>query len=395
MRKLAFFSVWLLVFAIPWENIVFLPGIGTASRVFGLFAISVGVLAVLYLKQGIRLHLLHWLVFCFVLWGAGSYFWSIDPENSLERLWTYLQLLLMSWLVYQWAQEVKDMNALLGAYVLGAYLSAFSTLSNYVSGEMAHYQRYAALGFNPNDIAIILALGIPMAWYLFQIKWGGRLKWVFFIYPLLVPIIIALTGSRSGMIATLIAYLFVVWTVPKLSIFSKLTCLLAGCGAIWVGSSIVPLKSWGRLAGTGDELIHGGWNFRLSIWEAGLEAFSQHPLFGLGAGSFRAAVEPILGTGNASHNVYLAVLVEQGLVGFILFAAILATVLVSSLRMPSLERRLWLVLLAAWGSAAFANPWEWRKQTWLIFALAVGHAVTLATRQKNQALQRDRSESTA
>lgn len=391
MRKLAFVSIWLLVFAIPWENIVFFPGIGTASRIFGFWAFIVGLTAILILKQEIRLHLLHWLVFYFVLWGGFSYFWSIDQELTLNRLWTYLQLLIMIWMIYQWVPETKALNALLSAYVLGAYVSAFSTVTNYLRGDMAHWQRYAALGFNPNDLAVILALGIPMAWYLLRIKWGGQLKWMFLFYPFLTPIVIALTGSRSGMIATLAALSFVLWTAPKLSTRIKLACLAAGWVTIWAGISFVPFESWGRLATTGNELIEGGWNSRLSIWQAGFEAFASNPLFGLGAGAFSSAVEPFLGVGKASHNVYLAILVEQGLVGFGLFALILATVLFSSLQMPSLERSFWLILLAIWGISAFAHPWEWRKQTWLLFALVVGHAVALASQRKTETLQSDQN----
>lgn len=382
MRKLGFISVWLLVFAIPWENTILFPGIGTASRMFGLGAFLVGLVSVL-LRQEIRIHLLHWLMFCFVLWGGFSYFWSIDQMVTLYRLWTYLQLLIMLWLVYQFAHEAKDLNALLGAYVLGAYVSAYSTITNFIHGDTVNWQRYAALGFNPNDIAIILALGIPMAWYLAQIKWGGRLNGVFLLYPFLAPIAIALTGSRSGMIATLVALSFVIWTLHRLSAPLKLTFLIVAWAAVWAGMSFVPLESWGRLATTGSELIEGGWNTRLTIWSAGIESIAQNPVSGSGAGVFKAAVEPLLGAGIASHNVYLAVLVEQGLVGFALFVSILATALFSALQMPRLERSLWLVLLATWGISAFAHPWEWRKQTWLLFALVVAHAVTLKAKQEH------------
>ena len=357
---------------------------------FGALAFLAGVAAVMVLRKGIRLHLLHWLMFCFVLWGGVSYYWSIDQEHTLERLWTYLQLLIMVWLVYQWVDEAKALKSLLGAYVLGAYVSVFSTVVSYFGGEAAHWHRYSASGFNPNDIAIILAQGIPMAWYLFQAKWGGRLKWAFFIYPFLAPIAVALTGSRSGLIATLAALLFVLWTAPGLPIRTKLACLVAGVGATWTGISFVPVYSWGRLATTGTELFHGGWNYRLSIWEAGVRSFAKNPVLGVGAGAFRAAVEPFLGTGSASHNVYLAVLVEQGLVGFVLFALILAAAVQSSLQLPTLERRMWLVLLGTWGVSAFAHPWEWRKQTWILFALVVAHAAALVSKRKTEILCSDR-----
>ena len=41
------FAVWFTVFVLPWETVVILPGLGTISRIVGVVAFALGVLAVI------------------------------------------------------------------------------------------------------------------------------------------------------------------------------------------------------------------------------------------------------------------------------------------------------------------------------------------------------------
>ena len=46
MRKLAFATVWLLVFVTPWENMMLVSGGGTITREIGVLAFIMALLAV-------------------------------------------------------------------------------------------------------------------------------------------------------------------------------------------------------------------------------------------------------------------------------------------------------------------------------------------------------------
>ena len=83
LAKLAFAFLWLMVFAIPWENAVMVPGVGTIARLIGVLAGGLGVLAIIE-RQSLRLPSPgHVLITLFVLWEAASYFWSVNPEETL------------------------------------------------------------------------------------------------------------------------------------------------------------------------------------------------------------------------------------------------------------------------------------------------------------------------
>ena len=72
-----------------------------------------------------------------------------------------------------------------------------------------------------------------------------------------------------------------------------------------------------------------------------------------------------------AHNSFISVLVEEGLVGLWLYLTMLFSVFSSILRLPRLERRFGLVLLATLVTAMLPLTWEDQKATWFIMAAAL------------------------
>lgn len=381
LRKVTLATIWLMVFAIPWENMIVFPMIGSLSRITGVLALGIGILALISLNAEIRLHRFHALLLLFIIWGSLTFYWSVDQSMSMSRLATYAQLLLMTWLVYQWADDCEAVLSLLVAYVLGCYVSVISIVMNFIEGTMVEIERYSAIGFNPNDLSIILVMGIPMAWYLSLKRKGGRLNWLFAIYPFLSIFCIALTGSRNGLIAGSLAFAYVLWTSTALTLRYRFVLYISGLVTVIVGIVLLPPETWQRWATIGTELSEGTLNERLTIWTAGFKAFLENPMVGNGIGAFKTAVTPFLGTDKSAHNVYLAILVEMGLIGIIIFLAILASAFISALRMPRHEKLFWVTLLSVCAVSAMSLNWEWRKQTWLYLVFVAAHATALNGRQ--------------
>lgn len=381
MDRLAFASVLLFVFFVPLEDMVLIPGVGALGRIVGLASLAVGTFALVMTKTEIRVHRLHILVSLFVYWGALSVFWTLDQEYTKERIWTYTQLLVMICLIFQWVDTEQRLRSLLKAYVLGTSVAAIATVLNFLDAA-EKTQRFALQGFNPNNLAVILALGIPLGWYLFLTEDRRLRGWPYGLYALLAPVAVILTASRNGMIATVLALSFVVLSIPFSRWHHRLTLTATTGAALALAVYLVPSWTWNRLASTTEQI--GGMNGRFNIWAAGAEAFYQHPLVGVGAGAFKIAVENSLGSLIAPHNVYVAVLVEMGLIGFFLFILIIGSILNWVWKMRGLSRLLWLNIFMVWGISAAALNWEWRKQTWLMFVLAATHAAIVYTSTKGK-----------
>jgi len=108
----------------------------------------------------------------------------------------------------------------------------------------------------------------------------------------------------------------------------------------------------------------------------------------VGAGAFGAAVEPTLHNEWVSHQVYLSILVEDGMVGFLLFLAMIAATLTSMRHSPPLRRRFSIVLLLTLAVGSWSISWDHRKQFWFVLGVL---AVQLAQRPLRQPVSSPRA----
>jgi len=351
---------------------------GTITRVIGIAAFGVGALYVVATGRIRRLRLPHFAILAFVAWAILGFYWSVDADLTLARAWTYVQLAAMVWLIWQFARTRAEQRALLQAYVLGCFMAVVGTLANYVAGQQTDYLRYAATGFGPNDLGVILALGIPMGWYLSITGSTRRWVWGNRLYLPAAAVAIVLTSSRTAFIAALVAMLVIPWTMGRLSVRSRAALLVGVAACIVALYVVVPAASWQRIGTIPTEVTEGSLNLREDIWAAGLEVFSQRPIQGVGAGAFRETVAPALGKQKVAHNTFLSILTENGIIGFALFTFIVALCVWGTLKMPRTERRVWLVLMATWAVGAFFLSWEHRHPTWLLLGLLLAQALAFS-----------------
>jgi O-antigen ligase len=388
-RKAAFFFLWVLTCVVPWENAVVIPGFGTLSRVVGIPAFGMALLAVLETGTLRTLSLQHIIMLFFLMWASLTYFWSFAPSETVTSIYTFIQLFMMVWLIWEFAQTRKQQLLLLRAYTVGAMVSSIATLVGYAHGTGLQSGRYSGAGFNPGDLGFILALSIPTSLYLALRDRGKILIWLDGAATVLAFCALVLTASRGSLIACLPTILIFPFLFPKMRVGQNLLVLvfivLAGVGS-WL---YIPESSWSRLSTIGSEISSGTLNERTMIWRLGWQVFGQAPFQGIGLRAYAPTVEHSLGLptnpGNeiggpvaslVAHNTFFSVLVEQGVIGFALFFALLVTLVLAAWKLPSIERLFWLCILLTWAVGALDLTWEDRKPTWFFFGLLMATVAT-------------------
>ncbi|HLH40254.1 MAG TPA: O-antigen ligase family protein [Bryobacteraceae bacterium] len=374
--KLAFALLWIFVFSIPVEKTIEIPGLGTIGRLAGLLALAGGALAIA-LEGRFRIPTAtHLLMAAFVLWAALSYRWSVAPEFTEERFFTNLQLLTVPLLIWMLCSFEQRCLALLDAYVFGALLTSAQTVERFLSGTQTYYDRFAAGGFDPNDLALTLAISLPIAYYL-SLRRGLKWQWAYLLHMASACFAILLTASRGGTLAMVAGLSLIIWTLPSIPARRRMFLLAGGIAALAIALILVPAASWQRLLTLASEMSEGTLNDRSVLWREGWRVFQRSPFLGIGAGAYPVALIPAFGEPwhftPVAHNSFLSVLVETGVVGFVLFAAMLLVMAAMALRLPWLERCFWLTVLAVWCLGVSALTWEYRKPTWFLFGILVAH----------------------
>jgi len=382
MDRLAFGLLWAFMLAVPWEGNTLIGGLAI-TRWLGMLAVAAAVLRSSVKGSVRKPSVLHGWMAAFVVWASLSLAWTRDTDMTISRTGSYLQLALMVWLIWELAITEERWRALLYAYCLGAGVSSINAIRNLVLGitsgsddaqKLAEYGRYAPSGFDQNEFALVLALSVPMAFYLLTRRQSFLAAMACWAQLLLGIVAILLTGSRAGLVSLSAALTITPFALPLFRGWKRRICWVAiPCIAV-CAIFIVPANTWERLLTTGSEIAGGSLAYRRIIWAAGLNVFRQHPLIGVGAGAFASSVAGAIDINYVAHNSFLSVLVELGVVGALILLALLTSMLYLAARMGGLDRWLWIVLLLTWAAGVSSLTWEYRKATWFLFGMIAAEA---------------------
>src|SRR5580658_2970609 len=104
MRRTTWILLLVLAFAIPWEYSLDLgEPLGNVARIAGLLVLLATVPALLQAGRMRTPRAFWWLTLALYLWFCGSYFWTVDPVATLEKIRAYFQEVMIVWLVWEFA----------------------------------------------------------------------------------------------------------------------------------------------------------------------------------------------------------------------------------------------------------------------------------------------------
>jgi O-antigen ligase len=371
MRRFTWILLILFVFAIPWEYSLDIGApLGNIARILGVLTMLAAVPAVLQEGRFRRLSPIHWLTLALYLWFCCTFFWTVAPHETLLHLRGYAQEMMLVWLVWEFVETAGDLQVLLRAWLGGSWLLVILTIAGFVfvDGLAQEQVRFAAIGQDPNDVARLLVFGFPIAVLLADGSKSRLEQALCLMYFPTSFAAILLTASRSGLLLAMVA--------------------LGGCGiaalrrhsrAVLVATALVALTATGifiaappgtldRLGTTAEVREYRSLNQRINIWSTGWRAFESAPVTGHGAGSFVTAAK--LAPEDTAHNTILSILVESGLCGLSLAAAIVVFAVRAIGNAPARLRFGLYLLMLLWASSSLTGTlWESRT-TWLLIGIA-------------------------
>lgn len=377
--RLPLLVLTLYVATVPFGSAVSLPlslppPFDTPSSVLGFLALVVLVVdaAIGGRRRRAALGAPHAWFVAFVGVCALTVGWSIDRASSLDDLVLLVSVVALyvasSTVSLTGAQFDRVATAIAaGGVVAATYGIAVMRLGG-VTGGRSGVARFALTGRDPNHTAASLLLPMliavdrafdPDRSARERVGWAGG--------AIVVFVGISLTGSRGGLLATIIGFLVLLRT--------RVSGATVKAGAVAVAVVVVAVLAFAppqlerRLASTGT-------TGRSDIWRLGLRSCEQHCIVGSGWSTFpsvyreefrqAADVGGFRGEGYRAHNIWLQALVETGLVGFTLLVAAWVALLRQALRIDRSVRAVPLAALAAMAVASSLVSNLTFKYVWLV-----------------------------
>ncbi len=196
--------------------------------------------------------------------------------------------------------------------------------------QIEPYFRVNSIFFDPNIFGRFVALAMILATGLLLWSERGRVVGAATLLLAILWLSLVLSLSQSSIVALLVGLAVIGllrWRAPRRALVTAACCvaLLATGGVI---SGVVP---------TGSAAVNRASDGRLSLVSGGLWLFADRPFAGWGSGSFSDAYRADRdikhrGTVSASHTIPITVAAEQGVLGLLLYAGLLAAAFLTLLR---------------------------------------------------------------
>jgi probable O-glycosylation ligase (exosortase A-associated) len=271
---------------------------------------------------------------CLVLWAILTLPFSYWPGGSVAFLLDlYFKTLIAFWLLGSIVTTMPRLRRLCWALCLMAIPIALSGVRNYLSGTVFEdgsppsadriLGYNAPLTANPNDLALMLNLILPLAIALFLGNRKASARAVLLPIISLMIVAVIVTFSRAGFLTLAVIGLSYLWLLRDRPERAWAACALVLALLVM---PFVPTEYVNRVSTITDieKDATGSAQTRWRDLMASAEFVVAHPLVGAGVGNNVLALNAVRGpTWTEVHNVYMQYAVELGLPGLMLFLMLL------------------------------------------------------------------------
>ncbi len=300
---------------------------------YTLYIFALLALADMVCKRKIRFTYYNVAIFLYGITLTISFFYAPDYNEGIQTLYWYYTCAILTFLFCNYIDCFEKIYLLIKAYLISGIILAIFLYSFYgmeifsMAAQSTHGMRIGGELGNENTIGMSLSISCVFAAFLIFYHSSKKEKIIYMLSIVICFPLILLTGSKKALFLVFFGIILLIICKPadKGNIVKKLGYLLMGAIFLFVCILIITkIKAFWFISERINEFIGTllGKSFsdsdtqRIYMIKTGLNTFSHSPVFGNGVAYSRY----IFGT--YSHNNYIEILMNTGLVGFSIYYSI-------------------------------------------------------------------------
>jgi O-antigen ligase len=353
-------------------------------------------------KSLFKFNALHTFSLLFIIWMYVSN--PMAAWSGVDRNWvfTFVQLWVLMYMAGDLLDEPRKHHLVMGLFAAVSVISAyFAVTQGYITDDILQSARVGGFAAGSNDAARYFVVAMVFVTYL-----RSQVKHPFIRFLMLGAVIITYLGvfytaSRTGMVLLFFAQMLLFYfqhegkqRIQYLVIFGLAFALIVLLADPILGilSNILPAITEGT-----DTM-----GLRYNLWEAGWYMWLDHPVRGVGIGTFAyrswtymSRIPGVTPRGTVAHNIYVTILSETGVIGFTLFMSALVVSIKNYLKAGHHlkskqmdERNVWLIVFLVMLLGGMTKTDQVDKLLWMVMGISVYYA-NLAAAPVKAAAQSD------
>jgi len=181
-----------------------------------------------------------------------------------------------------------------------------------------------------NDFSLVMNMAVPFSYFMFLEETRSIVKKIFYLISTAIFVIATVISlSRGGFIGLLAVFIYCWVKTPRKVLSTVVLLFLLGVLAL-----TAPSKYWGEVKSITEENIEVGTGAeRWYFWQMGLRMFVTNPIIGVGQGNYPWVIEQYEDPSGGyqeryhgsrqAHSIYFTILPELGIIGTLIFLAML------------------------------------------------------------------------
>ena len=315
-------------------------------------------------------------------------------DEFVTRCFTLAQLVVLFWIASDLLKDEKTVRSVLFTLSIATSSIAIGNLvrlPGFYEPDVGAPGRVSAIGDNPNALAATMAMALVAIVGLFITGSSRRSLRRVCLLLLTVPLLMVLvtTGSRGGVLGFAVGGL--VYVVPLRA--SKRLLISVGLGTLLIGGVVYKVATTPEFLERWRQTYYeGDLSRREDIFATSYQMILERPFLGW---------HPVecfyelgrrgegISTPRDAHNLYLALLLEVGIIGTIPYLAGLCICARAAwkARLGNLGLLPMALLSVLFAGSLAGNATVW-KQQWLLLALAFGASVSTRVNERVPVLVR-------